>query len=305
MIALRYEGSEGNNFLKIRLFLIITFVLSWGMTWTYFGLGGRVSQPLFYVISVAVMFTPFLAALVVQRLVCRQPFLGPLGLVVRPNRWYVAGLFVPPLLAMLSAAASLLVPGVTLSADIFDANIMKTLGEAVPSEQMAQVRRQIASLPLHPAWLILVGGTLVGATVNAVAALGEEVGWRGLLYMELAHLGFWRSSWLIGLVWGAWHAPMILNGYNYPGHPVAGVALMVVWAILFSPLIGYVRSRTGSVVAAAMMHGSLNGVGMAPAAILTGGDSLTTGILGIPGIGVLTVLNVCLYFFIGKKGVSG
>jgi len=75
---------------------------------------------------------------------------------------------------------------------------------------------------------------------------------------------------------------------------------MTIWAILFSPLIGYIRLKSGSVIAAAMMHGSLNGVGMAPAVVLSGGDSLTTGILGFPGIAVLALLNLGLYFYIGK-----
>lgn len=286
--------------MKVCLFLLITFVASWSLVFFYFGLGGKLAHPLFYVMSVAVMFTPFLAALIVQRLVCHQPLLKPLGVILRPNRWYVAGLLLPPLIALLAAAASLPLPGVSFSVDILASNLMLSLGSAVPPEQLSQMRLQMANLPVHPACLILAGGTLAGATVNSVAALGEEVGWRGLLQQELAHLGFWRSSWLIGLIWGIWHLPLIVYGYNYPGHPEVGVVAMTAWAILFSPLIGYVRLQSGSVVAAAMMHGSLNGVAMVPAAMLTGGNSLTTGILGIPGIAVLAVLNLGLYFWVGK-----
>lgn len=283
--------------MKIRLFLLLTFAVSWSLVFCYFGLGGRLSHPLFYAMSVAVMLTPSLAALIVQRLVCRQPFLPPLGVMQRPNRWYLAALLMPPLIALLAAAASLLLPGVAFSDAILTSNLMRSLESAVPPEQLVRIHHQIATLPVHPALLILAGGTLAGATVNGVAALGEEAGWRGLLQEELAHLGFWRSSWLIGVIWGIWHLPLIVYGYNYPGHPVAGVIAMTLWAILFSPLIGYVRLKSGSVVAAAMMHGSLNGVAMAPAAMLTGGDSLTTGILGIPGIAVLAVMNLGLYVY--------
>ena len=45
-----------------------------------------------------------------------------------------------------------------------------------------------------PCWEDLIAGV----TVNAVAGFGEELGWRGFLQKELAFLGFWRSSLLIG-----------------------------------------------------------------------------------------------------------
>lgn len=54
----------------------------------------------------------------------------------------------------------------------------------------------------------------LGATVNAVFAFGEEFGWRGYLLWELAPWGFWRASFAIGVVWGLWHAPIIVAGYR-------------------------------------------------------------------------------------------
>ena len=65
---------------------------------------------------------------------------------------------------------------------------------------------------------------MAGPTINAIVALGEELGWRGLLMHELKSLGFWRSSFAIGFFWGLWHLPMIVNGYNYPGYPILGLS---------------------------------------------------------------------------------
>ena len=156
-------------------------------------------------------------------------------------------------------------------------------------------------MPVHVFWLVLAGGTMAGLTINGVAGFGEELGWRGFLQNEWQALGFWRSSWLIGAVWGLWHAPFILHGYNYPGHPVAGVFLMTLWTVLFAPLIGFVRLRSGSVFAAAIMHGAINGTAMAPALVVRGGDWMTVGVMGWPGILVLAMLNCALYWFITRE----
>jgi hypothetical protein len=62
------------------------------------------------------------------------------------------------------------------------------------------------------------------------------------------------------LVWGFWHAPLIVQGFNYPQHPWAGVFLMNVETLLLAPLFGYVCLKADSVVAAAIFHGTVNGL---------------------------------------------
>jgi membrane protease YdiL (CAAX protease family) len=78
----------------------------------------------------------------------------------------------------------------------------------------------IRSLP--PIGSLLAQALIVGPTLSAIAGLGEEAGWRGLLHRELSGLGFWRESWLVGLLWGAWHLPLVFEGYGFPNHPAAG-----------------------------------------------------------------------------------
>ena len=60
-----------------------------------------------------------------------------------------------------------------------------------------------------------VGGVLIALLVQVVVytvtySLGEELGWRGYLLPRLIHLGRDRALVLVGLVWAAWHLPMIL-----------------------------------------------------------------------------------------------
>jgi membrane protease YdiL (CAAX protease family) len=185
-------------------------------------------------------------------------------------------------------------PGVELTADPLQASIFDFVKQDFAKEQQAHLRKSIVETPLHPFLLVMMGGMLAGATVNAIAGFGEELGWRGFLQREWAPLGFWRSSWLVGFVWGMWHIPFLLHGHNYPGHTYLGILTMTVWTVLFAPLIAYISYQANSVIAAAVMHGTLNGTALAPALVLRGGDPLMVGVMGLAGIIVLLALNVGL-----------
>jgi membrane protease YdiL (CAAX protease family) len=137
-----------------------------------------------------------------------------------------------------------------------------------------------------PPVVFLVGqGLVAGLTINAVAALGEELGWRGLLLRELSPLGFWRLSLLTGAVWGIWHAPLIVQGHNFPDAPVAGVVVMTGWTVAASPLFTYLTVRAESVLAATLLHGSFNAVASLSLVYLTGAGTLLVGPVGVAGIG--------------------
>jgi len=171
----------------------------------------------------------------------------------------------------------------------------------IPEDQIALMRENIQNSPVHPVWLALIQGMLAGMTINAVAGFGEEYGWRELLFRETGHLGFWKSSLLTGSIWGIWHGPIILHGHNYPEHPVAGVIMMTVWCILLAPLFTYIRYKSRSVIAAAILHGTLNGtVGIAVMTV-SGGNDLTRGMTGFAGFIVLAALNLILIPFVKKE----
>ncbi len=285
------------NVKKATLFIIITYLLSWPVAFAVFASGVKLHSTMWFVMAVYFMFTPSISAIVIQKALCRQTILGPLGISLRINRWFLIALLIPPLLAVASTLVSLVFPNVILTLDPMDGNIMRLFGKTFPEERFVELKRSVTQLPLHPYILVLIGGTIAGLTVNGVAGFGEELGWRGFLIRETEDLGFWWSSFLIGLIWGIWHIPFIIHGHNYPDHPVGGVFMMTLWTILFSPIIGYIRIRSDSVIAAAMMHGAINGTAIAPAIVLTGGDSLWVGVMGIAGIVVLAALNLFLAAF--------
>jgi len=111
--------------------------------------------------------------------------------------------------------------------------------------------------------LTLFNAYIASLTLNAVFALGEEIGWRGYLLdrFQSIGMGLVKSSILVGAIWGAWHASaIILLGHNYPDNRFAGVFLFIVFTISATLPHIFVRSISSSVLPAASLHGSINAV---------------------------------------------
>lgn len=108
--------------------------------------------------------------------------------------------------------------------------------------------------------LQVAAGYFAAVSLNAVFAFGEEVGWRGYLYELLApRLGLARSSAVIGLLWGFWHAPAILLlGHNYPTRRVEGSLFFPLYLVPVSYVMLVLRELSGSVLPAASFHGAIN-----------------------------------------------
>jgi len=105
---------------------------------------------------------------------------------------------------------------------------------------------------------------LIAPILNGLATFGEEFGWRAYLQPKLMGLGKRRAFLLTGVIWGVWHWPVILMGYNYgfdyPGAPFLGPLAMVWFTVTVSVLLGWLTVRAGSVWPATIGHGALNGV---------------------------------------------
>jgi len=278
---------------KSLTFVGLTFAVSYPLAFAYRALGGKWNTPTAVAMAVVYMFIPMAVAILVQKLVYKEAVRGPLGVSWRFNRWFLVAWFLPPIIAFLALGVGILLPGVEYAPDM--AGLLERYGGTLSEQQLEQMKSQMAALPIHPFWLGLAQGLIAGITINAVAGFGEELGWRGLLQQELGYMGFWRSSLLIGLIWGLWHAPLIAQGHNYPQHPLVGVGLMTLFCVLLGPVFSYIRLRAGSVIAAAIAHGSLNGTGGLAIVVLRGGNDLTIGITGLAGMIVLAGIDLIIY----------
>lgn len=112
--------------------------------------------------------------------------------------------------------------------------------------------------------LVLIGYTLLagsaGMIVFGARTLGEEIGWRGFLVPELSKVvGFRGVALISGLMWAAWHFPILIFGDYNAGAPawfslvcftamVLGISVIMVW----------LRLSSGSLWPAVIAHASHN-----------------------------------------------
>jgi len=86
------------------------------------------------------------------------------------------------------------------------------------------------------------------AALGSIFTLGEEFGWQGYLLQKLlGRYGFNRGLVILGVVWGYWHLPIILMGYNFPDHPVLGALLLMPLSTVFIGVFQawlYLRSKS-------------------------------------------------------------
>lgn len=158
-----------------------------------------------------------------------------------------------------------------------------------------------SNLPAHNAGsmaLTRIAQVFVVGWLNVIPAFGEEWGWRGYLTRALLPLGQPGAFLVTGVLWGLWHAPLLVLGYNYPNLPVVvAFIMMICFCTLVGVLLGWLRLASRSVWPAAIAHGFLNAAAGLPVVFSAAGhpvDNASVGVLGWSGWLVLAVLILLL-----------
>lgn len=112
--------------------------------------------------------------------------------------------------------------------------------------------------------LVLIGYMLLAGSAGMVLTLsrtlGEEIGWRGFLVPELMKVtGFTGAALISGLMWAAWHFPLLLFADYNTGAPAwFSLSCFTVMVIGLSFVINWLRLASGSLWTAALLHASHN-----------------------------------------------
>jgi uncharacterized protein len=193
-------------------------------------------------------FCPALATFVVRKWITREGF-DDLGLRFGSGRWFF---YVLAWLLPLFVVAGMAALGMALGLGTPDFS----LARAIAAEPVGRDLSMMQGLGL-----LIVPQVLLVALVSTPVLFGEEFGWRGFLQRRLFPGAPALAALVTGLIWGVWHYPLILRGYNYPDHPLRGAALFTVFTVLLSYIFGWFYRRSGSVWCASLAHAATNVVG--------------------------------------------
>jgi hypothetical protein len=292
--------TESNR--RIILFLVFTYLIDWTILVYLNRTGNGLNSQIGELAQTVFLNLPGLVVLIQEGLIFREPLLDRYGIRPRFNSWYFLAIFFFPLLILLVVGISLMLPDLSYSPGM--EGFFERFGYIKTPQEILELKTKMNNLPggIHPFVLYLFLSVIPGLTFNTILALSEELAWRGFLSEHLEALGFWKSSLLVGLVWGVWQAPLVLMGHNYPIHPAEGVWMMILWCVLAAPLFSFIRYKTGTILGSAMAAGMLNAVGFLPLYLISGGSDLTNGIHGLPGILALAVADLLLFGYISVKG---
>jgi membrane protease YdiL (CAAX protease family) len=282
--------TKGSVRAKIFTFLLLTFALS-SIFYLLMASAGsiRAAGGLY---ELALMWCPAIAALVTQFVFQRD--LRGLGWRLPLRRYLIAGYLLPVLYGFVSYMVVWLTG----------------LGSFSTQQLAATVAPQIGYHPTSPelftAMYILVAATAL-MVPSILSALGEEIGWRGLLVPELAKVTtFTRTALLSGIIWVIWHLPLILFADYNNGTP-AWFAIMCFAAIVIamSFVFAWLRLKSGSLWPVVFLHASHNLFIKNIFTPLTSNTGITHYIIDEFGIAlVIALVLVGLYFWRRRSEVS-
>ncbi len=262
-------------------YVAVVFVLTFALDAVVYLKGGLSNPRMFQILVGAQMLIPALIA-VIFRAFGKEGF-RQTGLALGKKRYYLYGIGVMLGFLGLSFGLSALTPWLTLDGSLSKFQEMMSLlteqtGKAAPfsTETFAA--------------LMALQVVFLGAILGLPAYWGEEYGWRGYLLPKLMGLGKARAIALHGVIWGLWHAPVIAMGYNYPGHPVAGILGMTVFCVLMGAVFAWLYYASGSIFVPCLAHGVINQGATYLFMFVSGHHALLGGPLGLIGFAVLATL---------------
>ena len=237
-------------------FLGITFLISWPLFLTplLFGKMEPVNkQMITQGLWAIAMWGPGIAAIITTVFIMKQPFKSLRLNTLGAKRFYLWAWLLPIGLTITGGLFTLLLGMAKLDLTFTmmrDAMASASGGNTIPVESIIAIQ-------------ILFAFTLA-PLINIGFALGEELGWRGFLLPHLMPLGQWKAILISGIIWGVWHAPAVAQGLNYPGYPILGMFMMIVFCVLLGTILSWLYLNTKSPWVAALAHGSINAVAGLP-----------------------------------------
>jgi membrane protease YdiL (CAAX protease family) len=218
------------------IFFVTTFILSWliwvPLTMSHFGVGPlHIAEETSNIVRLLGVLMPATSALILTALTGGRGAMRNLWarlFLWRVNwKWWVAAVLGQPALLVLAA--------VTLNLFSKDTTI-------------------------SPEPLASVGAFIVNVVMLLIATLGEEIGWRGVALPGLQQQNSaFKSSAILGLLWGIWHIPfwLLLDTFDQFGISYLGLNLLFVVPLTFY-ITWFFNHSDQSLLLPVMLHLTFN-----------------------------------------------
>jgi membrane protease YdiL (CAAX protease family) len=146
------------------------------------------------------------------------------------------------------------------------------------------------------------GTTILIVAAGSLEAIGEELGWRGFLLPRLADLGRVRAGLIGGLLWAAWHTPLIYVAGAYPGgaDPLFMVPFTIT-IVAMSFVANELRVASGSTWPAVLFHGAHNGIWFQLQVLVVGSAGALGTIGGESGIVPMTLYVLVALWIVARR----
>lgn len=288
--------------MKERIFLILSYGLSWGIELILL-LTGHINDEAFNWISPLISCAPALAVLITKYVV-KEPL--NMNLWFKPEgrktfRYVLVGWFGPLLLI---AAGTVLY--FVIFRGQFDGG-MSGMIESLRGQQDlsqftdGQIRRTL--------YLNMVLNVFMAPFYNMFTCIPEEFAWRGYLLNALCEkYSRLRAVIMNGVMWAVWYIPLMamktFGAGDFEGNMVVSMIYLIVYSfiysIVFSAVYSYLTLKTHSCVPAILANACIASMGSVGRLFLINPDKINqylnptnTSIIG--GIGFVAAAGVILY----------
>jgi membrane protease YdiL (CAAX protease family) len=171
------------------------------------------------------------------------------------------------------------------------------------AQQMASSGKDINDLPkgFNPYTMLLlyfIGGlTVFNILPGIIVGFGEEFGWRGFMFPELYKIRPWVGFVIGGLIWFAWHIPLL---FVFPQtaelifwQQAINVIATSIGAICTFIFLAYVYVKTENIFVASIAHITMNNAGRSFAYFVIITDQLLANIAMM--VAMIIVVAVLYY----------
>ena len=169
--------------------------------------------------------------------------------------WYIIPIVLVPLVVIAGIAALF----VTLNwATLSDKHFVLMDGTVAIQKIPMMLGNQTQGLAFFGLNLVL--SLFVQSLLGSIVTIGEEFGWRGYVQEKLIRrFGLNRGLILLGIVWGYWHLPIGLMGWNFPDHPILGALILTPISNVFIGIyLGWLYLRSKSIWVPTLAHSAFN-----------------------------------------------